>query len=160
MKLTASIKKSEFKDLEKISKNLRKLSGSYVEVGYFDGEIHEDSEMSYASLMTILEFGTADIPARYPFSMVAQEHKPSSKKVLKDTIKKHITMLATKDSSKELLEYLGNYYEKELTSLFGNPARILGNAKRTIQMKGKDTPLVDTGDLRDSLSHRIGKERD
>jgi len=162
MKITASIQKGKTKDLDKLAKKFKELQNQYVEIGYFDNEMHSEAEMSYASLMTILEFGSPEnnIPARYPFHQVAHTKLPSDNAGVKKAIKDHLKNIMGKSDSSDLLAYIGKYYQKELKAIFGDTSRLEPNAPATVAIKGRNEPLVDTQELRDNLGYRTSKEKD
>ncbi len=43
MKITASIQKGKTRDLDKLAKKFKALHNQYVEVGYFNNEMHSEA---------------------------------------------------------------------------------------------------------------------
>lgn len=159
MTIKASIERTNHKDLQKLKRRFKSLDQAYTEIGFFDGEQHPDAEMSFASLMTILEYGspTNNIPARYPFHIIATSNSPSKDRDVRRRIKTYFSELGEKDGSDALLDYIGKHYHKKLTNLFGNSSKLEPNAPSTIARKGKNTPLVDEGALVDNLKYKTSK---
>lgn len=159
MKIKASIERTNHKDLQKLKRRFKSLDQAYTEIGFFDGEQHPEAEMSFASLMTILEFGSPseNIPARFPFNIIAETNHPSKDRDVKKLIRAYMSNLDKKDGSDVLLDYIGKHYHKKITNLFGNASRLEPNAPATVAKKGKNTPLVDNRDLVENLSYKTSK---
>jgi len=144
------------KGMKELLKGVNKLEKNAVEIGYFDGKQHEGSGMSLATLMTLLEYGSNDgkIPARFAFTQISQTDSPKRNKALKSILKKGIAQSLRTGNSDVLLEVLGKKYMKSIRSIFGDTSRLISNAKLTQKLKGRDEPLVDTGELLSELTYR------
>ena len=142
--------------MKDLNKGLNSLQKSKVDIGYFNGEIHNGSKMSLASLMTILEYGSDDgnIPARFPFSQIAFSDSPKRNKNIKNIIKNGVTVALKKGNSNQVLDGLGKAYMSSIRSIFGDTSRLVSNAKLTIKLKGRDEPLIEEGELLSKLSYR------
>lgn len=164
MKVTAKVKQTKSRQISGILKRFRSLNKEDVKVGFFEEQgIHEDSEMSYASLMTILEKGTSDgrIPSRPVFETTAFQLHPSSTQKPKSIITNMIKDLGTKDTVGKRLDELGRLYQDHVKGKFGNSA-VKGNTKNaesTIKQKGKNAPLVDGEDLKNNVAFKNSKTK-
>ena len=154
--------KTSSKGLKLLQQSLSKLQVSGVEVGYFNGEIHEGSEMTLAALMTLLEYGSNDgsIPARFPFTQVSAIETPSKEPNVRKKLKQGLSNTVRTGDANNLLELLGKHYVDAVGSIFGDTTRLLSNSSFTQALKGKDSPLIENGELLRKLTYRkIKKER-
>jgi len=162
-RLTAKIVKKG-NSLDKIRSNIRKIDGERVEIGYFEEQGLHNSGLSYSTLMALQEFGTDEIPHRPVFQITAFGNPPQKNARVKSAIRNWSKALLNKDNnkdnSKQLLDTIGKTYQEALLSLFGDTSMLTPNAPLTISLKGRDEPLVDSGELKDNLSYRnsIDKE--
>lgn len=163
--IKAKVIKTKSKQTEKIMKNFESLDGESVQIGYFDGDIHDGSGLTLASLATILEKGRDDdhIIARPIFEVTALENEPDTTIAVSRMIKKMIANLGRNDRQiPSDLDSIGEFYEKKIKEKFGRPSASgnRSNEPRTIQLKdGKDTPWVHDGELRDKLEVRNSKNK-
>lgn len=149
-------KSTTSKQLKDLEKGLTRLGEAEVAIGYFDGEIHEDTKMTLASLMTLLEYGSNDgkIPARFPFSKIAQTDSPKRNRDVQKLVKQGLQHALQFGGTETLLDSLGKHYESSIRSIFGNTSKLISNAKMTQNIKGRDEPLIDTGELLSKLSYK------
>ena len=148
------------KGMKQLTTVMKSLQGASVDIGYFDGEIHKGSEMSLATLMTLMEFGSNDgkIPARFPFETASSTDNPKNNNVLRKKIKSGLTSTTKTSNPNKLLDLIGEHYVDAIGSLFGDTTRLLSNAPLTIALKGKDSPLIERGELLSKLSYRKPKK--
>lgn len=153
MNFTLKVKKSKTNDLEKLKKHLMKLQKEKIEVGYFDGEIHQGSGMPLATLMALHESGvpSENIPSRPVFAIGYEELLPSRNKDTKLYIKNIVGQVGRMDNN---VNILGEHYRDWLKAIFGDVGVLESNSQRTQAEKGRDDPLVDEGELRDNLGYR------
>ena len=149
MGITAKIVKKG-NSLDTIITNIRKLDGEKVEIGYFEEQGLHSSGLSYSTLMAIHEFGTDEIPKRPVFQITAFGKPPQKDARVKSAIRNWSKGLLNKDNSKQLLDTIGKTYQEALVGLFGSTSELTPNADLTISLKGRDEPLVDTGELRET----------
>lgn len=146
--------------LDRIRSNIKSLDGENTQVGYFSEQGDHPSGLSFATLMAIQEFGTDKIPKRPVFQIVGFKKDPARDPEVKSAIRSWSKALAKKDNSKMLLDRVGKTYQEALVSLFGDSSALQSNASPTISLKGRDEPLVDSGELRDNLSYRNSKDNE
>lgn len=139
---------------DKIRKSVKDIHQENVQVGYFAGQGQHASGLSFPALMAIHEFGTDDIPKRPVFQITAFGAKPQKSSRIKSAIRNWSSNLTGRADAKLLLDTIGKYYQKELQSLFGDTSALASNSPITIRIKGRDEPLVDSGELRDNLAYR------
>jgi len=138
----------------KIRKSVKDIHQENVQIGYFAGQGQHTSGLSFPALMAIHEFGTDDIPKRPVFQITAFGAKPQKSSRVKSAIRNWSSNLAGRADAKLLLDTIGKYHQKELQSLFGDTSALASNRPTTIRIKGRDEPLVDSGELRDNLAYR------
>jgi hypothetical protein len=170
MKLSVKVKQTKSRQMAGLKKRYRSLHKENVKVGFFEEQgNHEDpdalagNEMSYASLMTILEKGREDesIPPRPIFETTAFQLDPATTQKPKSIITHLLKELGTKDTVAKRLDDLGTLYRNHVKAKFGN-AGVKGNVKNaesTIAIKGANTPLVKEGDLRDNVAYKNSKTK-
>jgi hypothetical protein len=146
--------------MKQLETSMKKLQGASVDIGYFDGARHNGAEMSLASLMALMEYGSNDgkIPARFPFTQTAATDSPKKDTDVRKKVSQGITKTIHSGNTNNLLDILGKHYVDAVGSLFGDTTRLLKNAPLTIALKGKDSPLIEHGELLSKLSYRKPKK--
>lgn len=148
MKLKVKIEKRG-KSLKKLEDHLRKLKGE-IHGGYFNGEIHEGSGLTLATLMTIHENGNDHLPSRPAITLGSDDFIKINNKEFKLLTNKLITQVGKIDANYNLI---GESLINHIRMWFGDPSKLAANAPS----KGRNTPLVDTEELKDNLGFRSTK---
>lgn len=156
MKLKKNPKK---RSLKKVLSHLEKLESLKLKVGYFEDQgIHAEANVPLAALMYWQEYGLGDYPARFLFTEtsvhIAHYFKKKGNQFnagIKHTIK-------NVGKSENSLNVIGKDFVTYMQELFGDTSVLGNNSPRTIAKKGRNEPLVETGQLKDSLTYRIDKE--
>lgn len=152
------------KDLDKMLKgmttDLKSLDSSFSGAGW-NSDIHPDTldsghPLSFAAMAYIHEYGTSTIPARQLFFITLLEIEAKGKNDIKRIILTNLIKHG-RINKKLLLKELADYVKNELQRIMGDPSYLLDNAQSTIDRKGGNTPLVDTGALRDNIITVIGE---
>lgn len=144
-------------------KNLRELAELEVRIGYQqeqgpgDVVVDEDGRPreELVDIATWNEFGTENIPSR-PF--------------MRDSVDKHMPaighmLMAQKDAilkgspARKVLNTIG-VFQADLIQTEMEQGDFVENAHSTIEMKGSDKPLIDTGTMKNSVHHWIVKKGD
>lgn len=123
----------------------------YLDVGIFSDRVDrfDNNELNNAEIGALMEFGSVEdnIPPRPFLSLLVRGVKARAK------INKKI------GKAKNILNSLGEYLIKKLYRAFNT--RGFGtwapNAPLTVKKKGFNKPLIDTRQLLNSISYRIGK---
>lgn len=137
--------------IKNIKKNYGKLG--YVEVGIIDAGQEENSPLTVASIGYIQEYGTDDgrIPER---SFMRSTIKEKQKEVIAMQKKLLIKIRKNTITSKHALgligEFMADAIKQKIISL-SSPA----NAESTIKRKGSSNPLIDKGQLKNSITYRV-----
>lgn len=143
------------KVIEELRKRIKEASRAGVESGYFpESGIHEESGMHYAELMDLHEHGSYSaeppIPAR-PVRLQTMKFLEAQSNVWSESVSRY---LRGKDSLSNSLNKIGAAITVNAQSIFGTD-RLTPNAPSTVKDKGRNEPLVDSGDLRDAWTWKI-----
>lgn len=138
-----------------VIKGLRVRANGYVELYVREGT-HTDRKgntMSMTDLASAMTYGSADYPARPFLTDGVRERAAEIIKILKESMVWRFRGLtadvqyeyAANDIAREVRDFVrsGEYY-----------GHVAPNAAYTIEQKGSDTPLVDTGSLVDHIEGR------
>ena len=136
---------------QRIKKQLFKLNKAYTLVGIFSGETREEG-LTNAEIAFINEFGTNDghIPERPFMRGWFDSHRKQIEKVAEKFYKQVVDEKMTADMA---LKRLGEWYTGELKKSITN-LKTPPNAPVTIRLKGSSNPLIDTGQMRNSVTHK------
>ena len=162
MSLTMKVKRGKTKDLEKVLKHFQTLNNLKIDVGYFsDSGQHSTAEMSYSELMAFHEGGGVNqyghsVPARPLMSEAVFELEESGKKVMMSEYKNLFGQVGRINFNADAL---GDKMVVLSRELFGDTYLFEDNAPSTIAKKGKNSPLEDTGELRDNLGYKTTENR-
>lgn len=152
MKITAKIQKSKKNDLERLVKHLRRLTNSSVEVGYFsETGTHSTAKIPYAELMKMHEDGEG-VPSRPAMWIGSSELIRGTHRAFDTIVKDSIAQVGRLSPN---LNKAADYMVSTIQDVFGDTSLLLSNSERTVQLKGKDAPLIDTNELRDNMDKRV-----
>lgn len=93
-----------------------------------------------------------EVPPR-PFLLQAIEHY--GKEILEQNT--YIMKEFTTENAEKALNRVGDMAKAVVQAEIDDYARAGGNSRRTIETKGKDSPLIDKGDLRSSIEYEVIK---
>lgn len=140
---------SEFEGGEELNRELREMAlrlgqGGQARVGFVDGATYpeEDGGLTVAQVAFWNEFGTSNSPPRPFFRNMIEDQSPTWANKLA------IALRATGYRLRPALEILAadvNGHLRESIQLLRDPP----NAPYTIEKKGFDKPLIDTGTMYD-----------
>lgn len=141
-----------------LRKLIKRITGSpsRVQVGVLSGKGAEqkvDGKLTMAGLAAIHEFGTKDIPER---SFIRSSFNPPSadqEKLQKVLAKKIYTGMRVSNAL-DLLGVWGAAHVQERISKREIKQEL---SPRTVAKKKSETALIDTGRLRQSISHKVVK---
>lgn len=156
--------KLNFSGLERVRRLLQDTNTKYVKVGVL-GSTNNRSKggSTNAEIGFIQEFGRMEkpkIPARSFLRMPLREH-------LKDEIEKskafkedEIDKAVAAGNGEQLVKKLGLVAEKVILEAFETSGwgKWKKNAPFTVKMKGSNKPLIDTGELRKSITSQVVKK--
>jgi hypothetical protein len=150
----------DHKKWDAILKEIEKTKYSYVEVGYPNPEIkkkdHEgktDDTVTVVEVATLMEYGSPKmrIPPRPTLVPTFEEQK---EKLFADLKDQYSLVLEGKQTTARALLKIGLFLQKKvidkINSLFSPPL-----SKITIELKGSTKPLIDTGQMRQSVKAKV-----
>jgi hypothetical protein len=142
---------------KRVEKTCEALSHT-VEVGILHnpeeariGALQHDGGIGYYQYGEF-EGQAVDIPPR-PFLMRAIDHY--GKEILEQNT--YIMKDFTPENAEKALERVGDMAKAVVQAEIDDYARAGGNSPRTIETKGKDSPLIDKGNLRSSIEYEVIK---
>lgn len=143
------IKRSGSKTLNELSKSMKEKG--FVEVGVISPKKHTGSDLTVAEVAVFNEFGTENIPERsFMRSTLKEEKQPIiglSKGLLKDIVK---GKKDTKTGLGLIGEFTADAIKLKIVDIKTPP-----NAPGTIKRKGSSNPLVDTSQLKNSITYEV-----
>jgi len=136
------------KQIRKLLKNMEVIAGLPKGSGsYPDGK-------TVIEVGATNEFGTENIPARSFIRTPIQNSKKDIFKLVAIQSKKMYELKSTPDAS---LELVGTLMENKMKESFvDNDWQ--ENSQSTIKKKGSSTPLIDSGQLRQAITHEVRKK--
>lgn len=129
--------------------NLSRLEGT-VKVGIMADAGSEKDGASLVEVATYNEFGTQHIPAR-PFVRQTTDNNRWAWGSMTARLEDRV---AHGMDPHQALEILGNKAEGDMKATIGR-GHFVPNAPNTIKQKGSSQPLIDTGRMRNSVSHKV-----
>jgi hypothetical protein len=150
--------KVETKRLDSLIRRTKDINGTEVEVGFWDDRYGpENDNLPVAQVAAYNNFGTSFNPTR-PFmddtfeDMMYQIYMARSVKQI------FLSVLTNGRSTQRLLRTLGATIKELMQVTIQQYAADGGNSQKTIEKKnGRDTPLIDTGKMLESVRFRIHK---
>lgn len=148
---------SNTKALNKLNRELSQSGRVHARVGVLAGNAErEEGEFNNAELGAIHELGSisGNIPARSFLRVPCLEDLP---KALGKAGAKRLTKLIAEKGLVLAMKEVGVLAENVVDEAFATrgKGRWAPNAPRTIQKKGSDSPLIDKGKLRRSVTSRV-----
>lgn len=138
-------------------KRLDNLDGMEVEVGFFEEDRYgpENHNLPVATVAAYNEFGTVHNPQR-PFMSDAFSENMSQLYMAKGMKAVFLDALQTGRAVNRLLKQLGRITGELIEVSIQQYAAAGGNSAATIKKKGgRDTPLIDTGKMIESVRFHI-----
>jgi len=139
---------------EKLMRELKELAGLEVFVGFQRGEKHDEAEADVVDIAAFNELGTSNgIPSR-PFVRQTADNHASEIDQAKQAVVQHV---ANGGTAQQAADNLGVF----ISDLMVNEIKEGGfaaNHPKTIKRKGSDVPLIDTGQMRQSVYHVVRKK--
>lgn len=154
---------------ERVIKSLERLSNFgniNIEVGWIQaGQKHRKTDLNMAQLAYVLMHGATitnkktgsivKIPPRPIFDVVV---KKKGNEWVKEAQQLAQEILVGKIGDAEAKEVLGALMADDIKGVMNDKKNWIPNAPSTARRKGKNTPLIDTGELRDAIDY-IAQEK-
>ncbi|WYN05076.1 tail completion or Neck1 protein [Pseudomonas phage UNO-G1W1] len=138
-------------------RRLDKLDGVEVEVGFFPEDRYgpENHNLPVATVAAYNEFGTVHNPQR-PFMSDAFSDGMSQAAMARAMKAVYVDVIKGGTATQRLLNILGRITGEMIQISIQQYAAMGGNSVETIKRKGgRDTPLIDTGKMLESVRFHI-----
>jgi len=124
-----------------------------VSVGIIDAGSHIDGDLTVASIGFIHEFGTEKIPERSFMRSTIQEKKKDIIALQKKLLKQIVLGAISQNKALGLIgEFTSDLMSQKIVSISDPP-----NKSQTIKRKGSSNPLVDTGQMKNSITYEVNR---
>ena len=134
---------------------VKKLNDGYVSVGVHRNEgQHKDSDLTVAGVAAINEFGARGIPERSFMRTTMFDQRRTLMITLRKIAKIQFHKKRAEIGIKKLGEYLRGKIQAKIVAIKNPP-----NSPRTIAYKKSSNPLIDTGQMRQSIHSVYHKKR-
>jgi hypothetical protein len=143
---TVAVKRTRHVDLSKVNANLR--GPKKVKVGLVSGEADEDEIMKGI----YNHFGTATIPERPFLTAAMRDNRDKYRRGMKASAKALLLNQTALFSELTKLGKLAQRDVQESITTWTTPP----NAPSTIEQKGSAQPLIDSGEMRKSVTWKVG----
>lgn len=135
---------------KRFMKELQELAKLEAQIGIHRGDNVDENGTDYADIAAWNEFGTTHIPSR-PFLKQSVDNNIDEINQLLMELKQ---MFMNGTSAKQILKEIGET-QKALIKVEITDGSFEPNAKSTVKKKGSDKPLIDTGQLLQSVNYKI-----
>jgi hypothetical protein len=105
---------------------------------------------SYVDIATWNEYGTKRIPSR-PFIRISAD---TNKQAWAKMAQQCVNDVIDGDSPREAVQVIGHRMVEDIREVFGS-SKLKANAPSTIAKKGRNEPLVDSGEMRRRVNFRV-----
>lgn len=141
-------------------KNIKALAGLKVMAGWIDPEQkHDDTKLTMPQLAMTMEYGAKAgrdkktiIPPRPALRISARKH---GREWVKQAGELGKAVLEGKNTTENAAEFLGALVADDIKGTINKSSLFAPNAPSVIKRKGKNSPLIDTGELRDAVDYKI-----
>ncbi len=144
--------------LQGILASVKKMDKAYVKVGVLASKggdaKHADTDLTMVELMAVHEFGSVDgrIPDRAPIRLTFETTEEEFKPFIANLAKQVVTNGMPVEKALALLGQKGAAEVKKTITQSDLPPPL---SPVTIARKGSDRPLVDTGQLVNSVTYEV-----
>jgi len=124
-----------------------------VDVGIIDAGKHPSGDITVAGIGFVHEFGTATIPERSFIRSTIKGRKKDIISLQKGSLKKISNGSINVKTGLGLIgEFLSAAIKEKIVAINSPP-----NTPATIAKKGSSNPLIDTGQLKNSITYKVNK---
>lgn len=149
--------KVETKRLDSLIRRTKEIDNTEVEVGFWDDHYGpENDNLPVAQVAAYNNFGTSFNPTR-PFMDDTFEDIMYQTYMARGVKQVFLSVITNGRSTQRLLRNLGETIKELMQLTIQQYAADGGNSQKTIEKKGRDSPLIDTGKMLESVRFRIHK---
>lgn len=136
--------------------NMKKLNKATASYGYFSEQgTHDSSGMKYAELMHLHEVvGVVSgngLVQRRPFEIALMRNTGTMSQEISKNLKGYLKGVYSLDG---MLSQSAKFGVDITKAIFGDTSQLPSNRPATIAKKGRNEPLVDTGDLVNNMAYK------
>lgn len=135
----------------RIMRDLQKLDGMEVVAGMLKDSGKASNGASYVDIATWNEYGTRRIPSR-PFIRISAD---TNRQAWAKMAQQCVNDVIDGDSPAEAAKVVGHRMVEDIRKVFGDTSKLKANAPSTIKKKGRNEPLVDSGEMRKRVNFRV-----
>ena len=135
----------------RIMRDLEKLYGMEVVAGMLKDSGKAENGASYVDIAAWNEYGTSRIPSR-PFIRISAD---TNKAAWGRLAQQCVNNVIDGDSPRDAAQVLGHKMVEDIRKVFGDTSKLKANAPSTIAKKGRNEPLVDSGEMRRRVNFRV-----
>ena len=135
----------------RIMRDLQKLDGMEVVAGMLRDSGKASNGASYVDIATWNEYGTRRIPSRPFIRISADTNRQTWAKIAQQCVNDVIDG----NSPTEAARVIGHRMVEDIRKVFGDTSKLKANAPSTIKKKGRNEPLVDSGEMRRRVNFRV-----
>ena len=135
----------------RIMRDLERLDGTEVVAGMLRDSGKAENGASYVDIATWNEYGTRRIPSRPFIRISADTNKQSWEKLAQQCVNGVIDG----DSPRDAAQVVGHRMAEDIRKVFGDTSKLKANAPSTVAKKGRNEPLVDSGEMRRRVNFRV-----
>jgi len=129
---------------------IQKLGGKAAYVGFPKGSGAYEDGTTVAEVAAFNEFGTSDMPSRPFMRQMGETRREEIKQMMEDALE---TILKGADEE-QVFTRIGIKGKAMMQEQIVN-GDYAPNAESTIRQKGSDKPLIDTGQMRQSVNYVV-----
>ena len=129
-----------------------KIPGT-VDAGIIDAGKHSSGDITVAGIGFAHEYGTATLPERSFMRSTIQKKKKDIIALQKKLLKQIVTGKIKVEAGLGLLgEFMADAISQKIVSISSPP-----NTPETIAAKGSSNPLIDTGQMKNSITFEVNR---
>lgn len=135
----------------RIVRDLQKLDGMEVVAGMLKDSGKASNGASYVDIATWNEYGTRRIPSR-PFIRISAD---TNRQAWAKMAQQCVNDVIDGDGPRDATQVIGHKMVEDIRKVFGDTSKLKANAPSTIAKKGRNEPLVDSGEMRRRVNFRV-----
>lgn len=138
---------------KKFMKELKELASLEVRIGFQHGKANEKNGADICDIAAWNELGTEHDPSRPFIRDSVDKHLPA----INHMFMSQKNALLSGATAQDILNTVG-LFQKDLMQTEIEQGDFVANAPETIRRKGSDKPLIDTGQMKNSINYQIVKK--
>lgn len=144
--------------IRQVIKSVSDLGNVRIMAGWVrPGQKHGDTKLTMAQLAYVMEYGVkvAKRPYIPPRPMLRITGRLKSKNWVQQAGKLTKSVLEGKTKGSTMPHKLGALIADDIKGVMNTSSLFAENRPSTVRKKGKNTPLIDTGELRDAVDYVV-----